>query len=217
MTSTPNGVTSEPPAEDGTPPAGADDQQQTPTVPEGGETPPEDFEDKWKAQRKVNRDLEAKYRTAAQEAARVSELEAQIAKLEGKEAEYAEAQQKQAIRDEMLAEANTRIVKAEIRAAATGKLQDPTDALVWIDASAFEVGADGEVNTAAITTAIADLLKNKPYLAAKSSRFQGGADGGARDGAPNTLDDQIAAAYAAGNFEQAIALKQQKYATATTT
>jgi len=66
-----------------------------------------------------------------------------------------------------LAKANGRILSAEIRAAAAGKLSDPTDALTFIDLSQFDVGDDGEVDQDEIAEAIADLLTKKPYLAAQ--------------------------------------------------
>lgn len=66
-----------------------------------------------------------------------------------------------------LAKANGRILSAEIRAAAAGKLSDPTDALTFIDLAQFDVGDDGEVDQDEIAEAIADLLTKKPYLAAQ--------------------------------------------------
>lgn len=77
--------------------------------------------------------------------------------------------------------ANERILKAELKAAAAGKLADPADVYKFIDLSEFEVGSDGDVDADAIGEAIEDLLKSKPYLgAATAKRFQGSADGGAR-------------------------------------
>ncbi|WP_158633185.1 hypothetical protein [Amycolatopsis sp. WAC 04182] len=78
------------------------------------------------------------------------------------------------------AKANKRIVRSEIRAAATGKLADPKDALTFIDIDQFEVDENGEVDADEIADAIDDLIKNKPYLAAATAkRFQGTGDGGA--------------------------------------
>lgn len=68
------------------------------------------------------------------------------------------------------AKANTRIVKAEIRAASAGKLADPADALAFLNPADFEVDDDGDVDTSEIAAAIDDLLRRKPHLAA-----QGGA------------------------------------------
>lgn len=81
--------------------------------------------------------------------------------------------------------ANTRIVRAEIRAAAAGKLADPTDAALYIDASQFEVDENGEVDSEEIAEAITELLTRKPHLAGTATgRFQGSADQGARKQPP---------------------------------
>jgi hypothetical protein len=85
---------------------------------------------------------------------------------------------------------NARIVRAEIKAAATGKLVDPSDALVYLDVSQFEVSEDGEVDSTKLTAAIEDLLTRKPHLGAKpEKRFQGSGDGGAtgREAGPAQL------------------------------
>src|SRR5690554_2967488 len=73
-------------------------------------------------------------RAAAKKEAREAKAEAEAmrAKLEGKEAEHAAEIEKQKIKDEALAAANARILKAEIRAAAAGKLADPADALRFL-------------------------------------------------------------------------------------
>ncbi|WP_139277745.1 hypothetical protein [Rhodococcus marinonascens] len=83
-----------------------------------------------------------------------------------------------------LAKANVRIVKAEIRAAAAGKLSDPSDALKFLDLEQFEVGDDGEIDEDEIAEAITELVEKKPYLAAqggtrkapKPDRRQGGGE-----------------------------------------
>lgn len=65
------------------------------------------------------------------------------------------------------AKANARIVRAEIKAAASGKLTDPADALTFLSADDFEVDENGDLDTEEIADAIDDLLKRKPYLAAQ--------------------------------------------------
>lgn len=85
------------------------------------------------------------------------------------------------------AKANDRIVRAEIRAAAAGKLTDPKDALNFLDLTKFEVDADGNIDADEIADAIDDLLKNKPYLAVAQGdgkRFKGSGDGGAKPNKP---------------------------------
>ena len=144
----------------------------------------------------------------------VRELEAFKAKAEGREVEYKASLAAQAVKDEALSAANQRILKAEVRAQAASKLNDPKDALLYLDLSGFEVGEDGEVDGDAVATAIDKLITDKPYLAAQGTRFKGEADGGARKEPPADLDGQIAAATAAGQHQLAIALKQQRAALA---
>lgn len=139
-----------------------------------------------------------------------AEFDAFKAKAEGREAEHAAALEAQRVKDEALAAANRRILQAEVRAAAAGKLSDPADALRFIDLSSFEVGDDGATDAAAIAGAVEDLVKSKPYLAAaQQRRFEGGADGGVRNGQPADLQTLIAEATKAGNHVLAIALKRQ--------
>ncbi|WP_432589946.1 hypothetical protein ABVG11_34290 [Streptomyces sp. HD1123-B1] len=91
------------------------------------------------------------------------------------------------------AAANTRILKAEVRAAGAKKLADPRDALRFLDLEQFEVGEDGEVDAEEIAEAIEDLIENKPYLAAATAkRFQGTGDGGAarKAGRPKQLTER---------------------------
>jgi hypothetical protein len=79
-----------------------------------------------------------------------------------------------------LAKANTRILRAEVKAAAAGKLADPADAYKFLDLDQFEVDDDGNVDSEEVADAIDDLIKSKPYLAAATAkRFQGTGDGGA--------------------------------------
>ena len=143
-----------------------------------------------------------------------SELDAMKAKAEGKEAEYAAAQEGQRVKDEAIAAANLRILKAELRAAATGKVNPDllSDLPVLMDLSAFEVSADGEIDQDALSAAINDLITKKPSLAAQGgSRFKGTADGGARTDAsrPSQLTradmarmspEEIDAAHTEGRF-----------------
>lgn len=112
-------------------------------------------------------------------------LAALQAKLEGKESEHKQTLEAQRVKDEAIAAANQRILSAEIRAAAKGKVADEAlpDLSRLMDLSDIEVGADGEVDASQIVKAIDSLIASKPYLAAQGSRFQGSADGGARNDA----------------------------------
>ncbi|MFJ9558057.1 hypothetical protein ACIRPH_29990 [Nocardiopsis sp. NPDC101807] len=123
---------------------------------------------KWRAERDKRRAAE-------------SELSKQRAPAKDDEPD-AEAIQQQA-EQAAVARANERIVRAEVRAAAAGKLADPGDAMRFIDVSQFEVDDDGNVDADELADAIGELLTSKPYLAAHGGRrFQGTGDGGARKG-----------------------------------
>lgn len=110
-----------------------------------------------------------------------------------------------------LARVNERLIKAEVRVAAAGKLADPADAHRFLDLSQFEVDDDGNVDAEEVTEAIDDLLKSKPYLAAQGGstkpRFQGTADSGARKGnaRPTQLTEaDVKRLSAAGNHAEIV-------------
>lgn len=91
-----------------------------------------------------------------------------------------------------------KLTRTEIRVAASGKLADPDDAPAFLgDLSRF-VGKDGEVDTKAITSAIDDLLKAKPYLAAKG-RAGSLPGGGKNPPAGVSINDDIRARMRRGN------------------
>ncbi|MFI6105836.1 hypothetical protein [Streptomyces sp. NPDC051310] len=161
----------------------------TPDAPDAGEQDvdepdPDGAEELGDPGKKALDTMKSKWRT---ERDRRRELEQQLAAAQQPadgEQPDAEALARQAEQAAM-AKANARIVRAEVRAAAAGKLADPADALVYLDPAQFEVDADGNVDAEEVADAIDDLLKRKPYLAAAQSgtkRFQGTADSGARKG-----------------------------------
>jgi hypothetical protein len=156
--------------------------------------------------------MKAKWKDAdALAKARETELAALKAKVEGKEAEHQASLAAQQVKDDALAAANQRILSAEIRASAAGKLNDPSDALAYLDLSSFEVSDDGAVDATAIQGAITDLITRKPYLAAQGGTgFQGSADQGTRTVSQKTVDEQIRDFEAAGNHTAAAALKSQQ-------
>jgi hypothetical protein len=118
-----------------------------------------------------------------------------------------------------LTKANERVLRSEVKAAATGRLADPADAYKFLDLTQFEVDSDGAVDADEIADAIDDLVKSKPYLAAQGGkRFQGSADGGTRKEAagPTQLTradmarmspEQIAEADEKGQFDEALGRK----------
>lgn len=165
--------------------------------------------DAMKAERKAARD---------EAAALKAQLDALQAKVDGKEAEFAASQEAQRVKDEALAKANERIVGAELRAAAKGKVNEDvlSDLALFIKPSDFEVGDDGSVDADAIAQAIDDLITKRPSFAAQSGKkFQGSADGGARNDATKLAQlseadmsrmtpEQIAEAHDKGQFDALI-------------
>lgn len=128
---------------------------------------------------------------AEKEAKRARELEAELAKLR----EASMSEQEKAVeaaraeaRKEATGAANRRLVAAEVRAAAGGKLADPQDAVRFLELDQFEVDDDGEVDTKAIVKAVDQLVQDKPYLAAGATRPAGSADQGARGTPPSGPD-----------------------------
>jgi len=105
------------------------------------------------------------------------------------ELEKAKAEARQEALTEATAEANKRILRAEVLAAAAGKLHDPSDALGQLDLAKYEIDDKGEVDRKTLVADIDELLKAKPYL------------GGVRDpqfgnrptatGGGKTMDDLI--------------------------
>ena len=128
---------------------------------------------------------------AAEKRAKAAEAELERVRLENASAEEkAIAAARAEGRTEALATANVRLVRAEVKAAAGGVLQDPEDAVRLLDLSEFGVDDDGEVDTKAITAAVRRLAESKPYLAvgAKPTALPGG---GATPSQGFSMDDLI--------------------------
>ncbi|MFI0262086.1 hypothetical protein ACH4OW_23950 [Streptomyces sp. NPDC017056] len=84
----------------------------------------------------------------------------------------------EALRAEIRDEFTAQLVRAELRAAAAGRLRDPADALALVDAAAL-AGKGGDIDTAAVVAAVDQLVKDKPYLAAETSAAPAWGDVGA--------------------------------------
>ncbi len=124
-------------------------------------------------ERKSRRDADRRAKTA----------EAELEKLKNASAteqEKAVAAAKAEGRTGALEIANQRLLRAEITASAAGKLADPSDAAALLDLNDFEVDDDGNVDKKAISTAIEELVKRKPHLAARGGRPSGDGGGGPR-------------------------------------
>ncbi|MDX2551334.1 hypothetical protein [Streptomyces stelliscabiei] len=90
---------------------------------------------------------------------------------------------KKEVRDEITADTNARLIRAEVKAAAAGKLADPADAPKFIDLAKIKIGEDGDPDAKQIKKAIEDLLREKPYLAANGQGW-GDVGGGGQQTAP---------------------------------
>lgn len=64
--------------------------------------------------------------------------------------------------------ANRRLVSAEVRAHAARDFADPDDAAAFLDLDSY-IDDDGDVDTNAIQSDLADLLQRKPHLAVKQN------------------------------------------------
>lgn len=101
------------------------------------------------------------------------------------------------IRKDAQAEARAEVLKDraldKIEARAAKLFADPEDARLSLAGQVGDFIDDGKLDVDEIDKAIEALLKKKPHLAAATAkRFQGGADGGARNGSagPQQLTEQ---------------------------
>lgn len=137
----------------------SDGQQQNPnTNAQGAQEPPIDWHDKFLGQKKVNTDLEAKLKAAREKADRVDDLEKQVADWEQRGKEFDSAQ---ATIDGL----QKQVLQANVTAAATGKLINPSDALKLIDFSDLTADDQGGYDQQAIGEKIDALVTAHPYLA----------------------------------------------------
>lgn len=176
-----------------TPPEG-DPPEGDPDPPEDGDDPDGEDGDEQPLGPKGEKALAAEKARRKGEQRKRREAEEELAKLrKGADGEDAAETARREAEQAATAKANKRIVRSEAKAAASGKLADPKDVLIFLDLDSFEVNEDGEVDADEIAEAIDDLLKQKPYLgAATAKRFQGTGDGGAarKAGKPKQLTRQ---------------------------
>jgi len=151
---------------------------------------------------------------AATAKAEAETLKAQIA---GRETEHKATVEAQRVKDEARTEAdkraNLRILKADIRAVAAGKLADPADALRYLDLSTFDVKDDGETDSAAIAKAVDDLIKNKPYLAAATApkwpNIDANRNGTPPGNAPQLTAEDVKKLYADKKYDEVEAARKE--------
>lgn len=153
---------------------GTQGSQQTPAA--GASTGSGDLGDAGKRALNIERDA----REAAEKEAKAAKAELEKLRAASmSEQEKAVAAARTEGKTEALKTANARLLAAEVKAAAAGKLADPSDAVSMLDLSKFEIDDDGNVDLKAVSAAIAKLIEKKPYLAAnRPGSFDGGARGG---------------------------------------
>lgn len=144
------------------------DDPDTPTTP----TETDDEAAKWK---ELSRKNERAHKAA------LKELE-QLKQASMSEQEKAVAQAKAAGYTEGLSAATERLRRAEVRAAASGLLADPSDAVHLLDLEKYLPNDDGDFDRKAIEADISALVKVKPYLGATPGNGSG--EGGPRGSAP---------------------------------
>jgi len=127
-----------------------------------------------------------------------------------------------AARAEAQGEANKRLFRAELRAAAATRMQEAalndllgnTDAtLGWLGLTEFPVTAEGDLDSEAISQAVDAYVAARPYLASATPK-PGNIDQGVRGTVTQvkSLEEQIAEAQAAGDWKLSASLKSQAFA-----
>lgn len=150
------------------------------------------------ARSKAERDRKASDARAKAAEARLAELEGASKTDQEKAVEAARKEAADAARSELTAQLNAERIESALIRAASAKLADPQDAVVHLK-DKIEVGDDGRPDQKAVASAIEQLLKDKPYLAAATRNSHGSADQGAKKNGqqkPATLSDAVAARYA---------------------
>jgi hypothetical protein len=128
---------------------------------------------------------------------RLKEVEAETANLQEKarldamseterQIEQARKEARDEGRNEALSQANERLFKAEVKAASAGKIIDSdllSDVLVaqrLLGLDAIPTTSTGDIDGAAIASAVDSMLEAKPHLAVSATQTPGSADQGAR-------------------------------------
>ena len=133
--------------------------------------------DKWKHFSRTNE------RAAKQTARQLEEAQQRLTELEQAEEqrrleqlseheralEQARAEAAEAARAEERGRLVARLAESEVVAAATGQLANPQIAIRLLDVDGF-VDAEGNVDSEAIRSAVARLVEDEPYLAARETR-----------------------------------------------
>lgn len=148
------------------PETGTDEPDTQPNDPPAEQPDETDWKAEAEKYKALSRKHEQRAKTNASAAKELDELKA--TQLSDHERAVKEA------REEALAEGlrtgNERLLRAEVISAAAGKAADPADVFAILNASGslsgLTVDEDGNVDTAAVTALVEELVKAKPHLAA---------------------------------------------------
>lgn len=131
-----------------------DDEDEESPDPKEGKDDLESVKAALQAERDGREKLERKFRRANKELSTLKNLKAPVVKDEEAERRAAERER----------QADLKIVRSEVIAAAAGKLANPRLAPRLLDLTEFEVDEDGDVDVASINAAIDRVIKENPYL-----------------------------------------------------
>lgn len=158
---------------DAAPEEGAEDTEASSTATDDTEPVSAEELKKWKS---LSRSNEKALRAAQAELDKVKQSSMS-------ETEKAVAQARAEGRAEAMKDANTKLLHAEIRAAAASVLADPDDAVHLLDLDTFD---SENIDRRQIKSALDDLVKSKPYLSAQPGN--GAGEGGARGDTQKALN-----------------------------
>lgn len=212
-------------------PAGPDDTPDTSDAPGASDAPSQALsEDRplGEAGEKALAIWKERAKKAEAEAKRAAELEAELAKLreaqmteQEKAIEQARREAADAAKSEVLATVNARLFTSELKAATAATLipsaqadllADPAVALKLLGFDEFPVTESGDIDGEAISQAVSSYVEARPYLAADGATPPSADQGPRTPPQPKSLDEQIAEAEAAGDFQRATELKMYKLA-----
>jgi len=83
-----------------------------------------------------------------------------------------------------------RIIRAEVKSAAAGRLVDPSLAVKLLDLSQFQLDRDGELDEDEVSDALDELIEKYPYLAAKAKKDDDDEEGSGRRGGRRPRPDR---------------------------
>jgi hypothetical protein len=212
----------QPPATERTEDSDTGDDTTQADAPEGGadphspDTPAADLGDAGK--QAIDR-MKARVKDeSAKRKAAETELAALKEKAESGDAEASAERIKAEARKEAQAEIAKERALDRVEVLAAKNFADPADARVFLAAQVDDFIDGTTIDADAITEALTELLKTRPYLAAGAPRkWTANGDGGTRGGKPKDLDAQIAEALAKGDTAAFIRLQHEKFQTTQTT